>query len=212
MLLQDDTRKRVPHLSISFREALDRPGTFAEEWFFWVHDAFKPALDIAHIEIINSAKTEELRNKHCVRLYGMQHKDLIAKVKASGELLKDSDEHQRIMAYSHKDLVETEGSPALYAFRETDSFESRCGDWYVQITQASPARLDRPGEVGFQVYGRNTDSSNLRWKKLDWYSTTQAEFVHLLRIGACSVVNLVVPFALQGKVIAPTADIEETFS
>ena len=35
---------------------------FAREWFFWVHRALRPALDIRFFEAIDSRKTKALRD------------------------------------------------------------------------------------------------------------------------------------------------------
>ena len=40
------------------------------------------------------------------------------------------------MSFAIRYPVETQGEPPLYASRETDSLESRSGDWYVQVEQA----------------------------------------------------------------------------
>lgn len=195
--IENESRKRLPLKWVAFSDILGDIDGYAKGWFFWVHKALKPALDIAHVEVIDKKKTSALRDKMSLQLFGVTHEDLKKQISASGEALGDSVEHKQIMAYSHKDLIETEGSPLLFAFRETDSVESRSGEWYIQVSQATPATEQKSGSVGFDLFVRNHDNEVLAgenpkgvWNRKAWFSTTQRDFVELLKTGRCSVIDL----------------------
>lgn len=193
ILAESGKRKRVPLKWVSFGEVREGINGYAEDWFFWVHAAFKPALDIYHVEVIDKEKTATLREKMSLELFGITHAELKRRVSESGETLGDSDEHKQVMAYSRKDLIETEGLPLLFSFRQTDSLESRCGEWYVKISQAIPATDENPGSVGFDLFERNhhfSVKSSGVWQKKEWFNTTQRDFVDLLKTGRCSVIDL----------------------
>lgn len=195
MQIDNQKRKRVPFNSMEFADARGDVDSFAKDWYFWVSASFKPALDIGHNEYIDDEKTQALRNKKSHELFGVSHDELKDRVKASGEGLSDSDDHKRIMAFAFRDLVETQGEPPLYSFRETDSLESRCGEWYVQVEQAIADADDRQGNVGFRLYVRNHDAQAGEgiWVLKSWLAASQREFVELLRTGRCRVVDLSKP-------------------
>ncbi|WP_175700000.1 hypothetical protein [Burkholderia ambifaria] len=200
MQIDNQKRKRVPFDSVEFADARGDVDGFAKDWYFWVSASFKPALDIGHNEYIDDEKTQALRNKKSHELFGVSHDELKDRIKASGEGLSDSDDHKRIMAFAFRYLVETQGEPPLYSFRETDSLESRCGEWYVQVEQAIADADDRQGNVGFRLYARNHDAQAGEgiWVLKNWLATSQREFVELLRTGRCRVVDLSKPGEVQG--------------
>lgn len=186
----DDKRKRVPFKWIDFNVTHANINGYAKNWFFLVHKSFKPALDIRFVEIINKNKTILLRDAEA-RKHGFDSLAALQNaLKIDGIAKKDSEEYQSIIKHTVHDLIETEGSPLLYAFRETDSLESMDGDWYLQVTQAIPSSTDNPGEVGFQMYRRRTPTNGYTWERSTWHSTTQADFVDLLRHGTCSAIML----------------------
>ncbi|WAS55390.1 hypothetical protein MK974_06330 [Burkholderia ambifaria] len=197
---QNQKRKRVPFNSVEFTDARGGVSGFAKGWYFWVSAPFKPALDIAHNEYIDDEKTQVLRNKKSHALFGVSHDELKERIKASGEGLSDSDDHKRIMSFAIRYLVETQGEPPLYGFRETDGLESRCGEWYVQVEQAIADADDKQGNVGFRLYARNHDAQAGEgvWVLESWLTVSQWEFVELLRTGRCRVVDLSKPLSVQG--------------
>ncbi|WP_155016903.1 hypothetical protein [Burkholderia ubonensis] len=200
MQIDNQKRKRVPFNSVEFTD--DRGGVsgFAKDWYFWVSASFKPALDIGYNEYIDDEKTQTLRDKKSHELFGVSHDELKNRIKASGKGLSDSDDHKRIMAFATRYLVETQGEPPLYSFRETDSLESRCGEWYVQVDQAIADTDDGQGNVGFRLYARNRDvqAGEGIWSLKSWLTTSQREFVELLRTGRCRVIDLSKPLSTHG--------------
>lgn len=192
MLMENKKQKRIPFNSIDFSDTRNDIKGFAKDWFFWVHTSFKPALDIGHNEYIDDSKTTALRDKKSIELFGISHDELKRDIKQSGEKFSDDERHNKVMAYAIRYLQETEGNPPFYAFRETDSLESRSGKWYVQIGQAVADTDERQGNVGFKLFERGTDpqSGTKRWIERSWLVTSQHDFVLLLRSGRCAGVDL----------------------
>ncbi|GAB6846610.1 hypothetical protein [Paraburkholderia kururiensis] len=189
MLIENQKRKRIPFKSINFSDTRGGVSGFAENWFFWVHTSFKNALDVGHNEYIDKAKTLALRDKKSFELFGLSHDALKREI---GNKYSDDKRHKQIMRYAIRYLEETEGSPPLYAFRETDGFESRSGEWYIQIDQASADTEEKEGNVGFKLYGRDIDPQpgSKKWIEKRWLTTSQKDFVLLLRSGRSAVVDL----------------------
>ncbi|MCL2656127.1 MAG: hypothetical protein FWD62_01690 [Betaproteobacteria bacterium] len=207
--IDDLQRERIPSVYIAFTDARNGVSGFAKDWYFWVPGEFKPALDIAYSEYIDEEKTLALRNKRSYELFGCSHDELKKRIEASydeqkkqseaaGEKpgkklsLLDSEEHRQIMSYAIRYLLETQGEPPLYGFRETDSLESKSGEWYVQVEQAVADTEERQGNVGFRLYAKNRNRQACEgvWAAETWFSTSQSDFVELLRTGRCSVIDL----------------------
>lgn len=121
MLIENQKRKRIPFKSINFSDTRGGVSGFAENWFFWVHTSFKNALDVGHNEYIDKAKTLALRDKKSFELFGLSHDALKREI---GNKYSDDKRHKQIMRYAIRYLEETEGSPPLYAFRETDALKA----------------------------------------------------------------------------------------
>jgi hypothetical protein len=190
---ENQKRTRVPFNSVGFTDARDGASGFAKDWYFWVSDAFKPALDIGYNEYIHDKKTRALRDRRSYELFGVSHADLKKRIEAAGERLADSDDHKRIMGFAVRYPIETQGAPPLYSFRQTDGLESRNGEWYVQVQQSVADTEEVPGRVDFQVLARIREPENGEgaWRATRWLTTSQRDFVELLRTGRCSVVDLV---------------------
>ena len=124
----------------------------------------------------------------------MTHDDYKEKLKNEGVRIGDDECHQDIMKYAHKDLVETQGNPMLFSFRKSDSLESKCGKWSVQVDQAISDTKDKQGNVGLNLYERNLSPNPAHnqgiWKKVNWFNISQSDFVELLRHGKCPAINL----------------------
>jgi hypothetical protein len=207
MQTKSQKRKRVPFRSIQFSDTRNGVKGFATDWYFWVSDAFKPALDIGFNEYMDDGKTALLRNKRANERFGVSHEELKRRIKASGENLLDSDDHNWIMSYASRYLLETQGEPPMYSFRETDGLESKSGEWYVQVEQAVADTEERQGNVGFRLYGRNRNpkSGEGIWIATSWQTASQRDFVDLLRTGRCSVVDLANPQATTAVVEGPVS-------
>lgn len=200
MILTDSQDKKSyrPLLEwVVFKEQSGLNGSYADGWFFLVHSAFKSALDINFVERINKQETVTLRGKKSIELTGMSHDDYKANLKKDGIPLNSDESHIEIMGYVHKDLVETQGNPMLFSFRSSDSLESRCNKWSVQVDQAVSDSEAKQGNVGFNLYDINPNPKPVHsqgiWKKVKWYNIPQADFVDLLRFGKCSALNLQTP-------------------
>lgn len=165
---------------------------YAIDWYFLVHAAFKDALDIYYVVRVNATKTADLRDKKSLEITGSSHAAYKNKLKISGYKLSDDEIHCEIMKYKIGYIVETGGMPALFSFRASDSMESRCGCWSVQIDQATPDQNGVVGNVGFTLYEKNHAPGifNGVWKKNSWRSVSQSEFVSLLRHGKCQSLDL----------------------
>ncbi|WP_347469898.1 SWIM zinc finger family protein [Burkholderia stagnalis] len=186
------SRGRYPLESIDFSDSKGKIHGYAKGWYFWVHSAFQDALDIRFLESIDKEKTASLREKMCLELFGMTHSNLKKSIEMSGNKLSSSEKHRKIMGFSVSDGgVLTESANPQYEFRVTDGLESRSGTWYVQVDQT--AETDgAPGSIGFKLYSRNSSSGadETGWKMRTWLSTSQNEFVELLRSGRCAVIDL----------------------
>lgn len=201
-------RGRRPLDSIKFTDRKGAIGGYASGWYFWVHTAFQEALDIRTIASIDKAKTAVLRDQKSLELTGMTHTELKKKIEASGKALSSSNEHKQIMKFSVSDGgILTEAVVPRYEFRVTDGLESRSGKWYVQVTQT--AETDgAPNSVGFTLYGRSpAESGGSMWEKKKWFSTTQDEFVKLLRFGHCDVIDLDDPPLFEIHTVEPTGPV-----
>jgi hypothetical protein len=185
-------RRRVPLASIEFTVTRNGVNGFAKDWYFWVSHSFKPALDVEYSEYIDENKTAVRRNRRSHELFGVSHDELKRQIKASGQLLADSKAHRQVMACAVRYLVETEGEPPLYCFREMDSLESQSGEWYLRVEHAVSDTAEKAGSVNFQLYARNDDleSCNGVWRAIESLTTSQQEFVNLLRSGRCKDLNL----------------------
>jgi hypothetical protein len=190
-LIKDDDGSIKPLLTWIQFEAHSNQGLYAKGWFFLVHEAFKSALDIFHVERINKEKTPLLRDSISFTLAGIPHQKLKEKLKSENIQLKNSDLHNKIMDHKIKDLVETQGAQMKFSFKKGDSLETRCGNWCVQVDQARDDSEEKMGNVGFSIYEKQvaTDFQGV-WKKLDWFNTSQAEFVRLLETGSCEKIRL----------------------
>lgn len=177
---------------VSFEDCHNGVSGYATGWYFLVHSSFKAALDIFYVERIDAEKTKKLRDKVSLELTGLPHKEFKKRIKASGRDLAHIPEHQEILKHSFKLILETQGDfPMQFSFRATDGFESRNGEWYIQIESAVAATKVSRGEVGFVLYERNRHpDSGLAWERMQRIETTQEEFVELLRCGYCRSVSL----------------------
>jgi hypothetical protein len=186
------SRGRHPLKSIDFSDSKKEIRGYARNWYFWVHTAFYDALDIRITESIDKEKTAALRDKMSIELFGMTHFDLKKSIERSGKKLSDSKEHKKIMSFSVSDGgILTESATPQYEFRVTDGLESRSGIWYVQVDQT--AETDgAPGSIGFKLYSRLalSDEDGACWEMKAWLSTSQREFVELLRSGRCATIDL----------------------
>lgn len=200
MSIDNQKRKRVTFDSIEFTDIRGGVNGFAKDWYFWVSASFKPALDISHNEYIDDEKTQKLRDKKALELFGVSHNEIKNQIKESGERLTESDEHNQIMSFAIRYLAETQGEPPFYSFRETDSLESRCGEWYVQVGQATADTDDVHGTVDFRLYARNrsAQAGEPIWNLAARLIASQREFVELLRTGCCRAVDLSRPLSTQG--------------
>jgi hypothetical protein len=188
---------RVPLTSIDFSGSRGETKGYAKGWYFWVHSAFQEALDIRVVELMDKEKTAALRDKKSLELFGVTHDALKRGIEASGKKIGDSKEHKQIMTFRVGDGGRlTESINPQYEFRVTDGLESRSGEWYVQVDQT--AETDgAPGSIGFKLYSRNCSplSDEGTWTRRTWLSTSQQDFVTLLRTGRCSVIDLENPRA-----------------
>lgn len=184
--------KRVPLHSVEFSDSKGDIRGYAKEWYFWVHESFRDALDIRITETIDKAKTAIARDKKSIELFGISHAELKLGIQASSKKLGSSKKHKQVMAVSVTDGGHlTESSQPWYEFRVTDGLESRSGEWYVQVDQT--AETDgAPQSVGFKLFSRNhsPNKGDGIWKRVTWISMPQAEFVSLLKTGRCSVIDL----------------------
>ncbi|MGH8790537.1 MAG: hypothetical protein ACREYA_36480 [Cupriavidus necator] len=205
MQIEDQKRKRVPFDAIDFSDTRNGVGGFAKGWYFLVSDAFKPALDIGYNEYIDDEKTDALRNKRSLELFGLSHEELKKQIEEAGEKLSDSEEHKRVMSFAIRYGRETQGQPPLYNFRQTDSLESKTGEWYVQVEQAVADTEEKQGKVGFRLYARNHNpkAGEGIWLPQEWLSTSQRDFVDLLRSGRCKVIDLANPQPMTTTIAEP---------
>ncbi|MBB5462911.1 hypothetical protein [Paraburkholderia sp. Cpub6] len=188
---------------------------FARGWFFWVHQSSKPALDITYSEIIEPNKTQVLRDGEARRRGFDSLADMQSKIKAAGGVLGKSKDNKAVMARSVKMAVVKQGDPPAYSFRVTDTFESRCGNWSIQVGEAKPdSRTGKKktvitaGRVGFDLFKHIDDDSSERWSRRGWFVVSQKEFVTLLRTGNGLTLNLCAPDEVSAEVpdAEPTVD------
>ncbi len=205
-----NSRGRYPLESIEFSDSRGEIHGYAKGWYFWVHAAFQDALDIRFTESIDKEKTASLREKMSLELFGMAHSDLKKSIEMSGNKLSSSEKHRKIMGFSVSDGgILTESATPQYEFRVTDGLESRSGTWYVQVDQT--AETDgAPGSIGFKLYSRNSpaDAGETGWKMRAWLSTSQSDFVELLRSGRCAVIDLHNPPEFENAANIVTSEID----
>jgi hypothetical protein len=182
---------------IDFTESRGDLNGFADGWFFFVYRSFKPALDIHYSEIIDAPKTLALRDRLSQKLGFESLAHMQQSIKASGKSLSASKDNKSVMQRSVKISIESQGNPPAFAFRESDTFESKCGNWAVQVAQAKPdTRAGRKkdaiseGSVGFQLYARSPSGSSNVWVESAWHICSQREFANLLRYGFMSGTDL----------------------
>lgn len=186
--------RRIPLQSISFSDVRGGIKGFANAWFFWVHEAFKDALDIRFVERIDREKTAVLRERMSQELSGLPIAELRRRKEESAELKQA---HQTVMKAARKKILETEAISPSCTFRATDSFESRCGKWYIQVTRRNAKKVVGTGddtrisheELGVEIYRRSTDRAT-RWEKHSSANLRQSDLVQLLKIGNAGTVNL----------------------
>lgn len=182
---------RNPIHSIQFKEAYGLNGKYAIGWFFLVHTAFKSALDISHSTWMDEVKTLALRDRKCIEFTGKTHRQYKEGLRIAGINLTEDGNHNEVMSYKIQRLIETEGNPPMLSFKKSDSLDSRCGMWSIQVEQANPDQDKKFGNVGFTIYRAKPHSnSNGIWEKYKWMATSQSEFVELLRLGKCSSIDL----------------------
>jgi hypothetical protein len=188
--------KRIPASAIDFSDTRSSITGFARDWFFWVHQSFKPALDIAYSEVIDPVKTKTLRDSEARRRGFESLDDMQAKIRATGEALGDSETNAAVMKYAVRKPLESQGQPPIYRFRATDGFESRCGKWYVQISQATPDKIgddeaeSAEGSVGLNLYEANVSTDSSSWVARGWHVISQGELVALLKTGKSGSIDL----------------------
>jgi hypothetical protein len=188
------TFRRIPFQSMSFSDVRGDVKGFANGWFFFVHDAFKDALDIRFVERIDREKTAGLRDRMSQEQTGLPLAELRRRQNESPALKKT---YQGIMKAARKKLLETEAVSPTYTFRVSDSFESRCGQWYIQVTSENAEKIVGNGddtkisyeELGVVIY-RRSDGSSGCWKKYSSANLRQADLAQLLRTGKAGAVNL----------------------
>jgi hypothetical protein len=186
--------RRIPLQSVSFSDVRGEVKGFADSWFFWVHEAFKDALDIRFVERIDREKTAVLRERMSQELSVLPLAELRRRKEESAELKQT---HQTVMKAARKQILETEAVSPSCTFRATDSFESRCGKWYVQVARENHEKIVGTGddtrisheELGVDIYRRSTDPV-ARWKKHSSAKLQQSELAQLLKTGKAGTVNL----------------------
>lgn len=193
-----------PFLGIDFTDQRGGISGYAHGWFFWVHQGFKSALDIAYAERIDEKKTSVMRDKRAQRLGYGSLVEYRKSLKEQGILTRDDEEYQAIVKHAVRDSIEAQRMPPLCSFRNTDGLESRCGRWYVQVSQSTPDKLlgtsknrrITSGSVRFQLFERSTSpDAPVLWEPLGWHACSQAEFAALLQHGTCAAMQLVAPIA-----------------
>lgn len=180
-------RRRVPLQSVSFSDARGPIKGFASGWFFWVHQAFKEALDIRFVERIDPDKTAQLRERLSNELSRLSLAELRGR---RNESLQFRHSYAEVMKRSRKTILETEAVEPFYTFRKNDQFESRCGEWQLRITDEHVEAIAGVGdatkityaELGIVIYRRCTESGQ-RWKPDRSLTLQQPELVQLLKTG-----------------------------
>jgi hypothetical protein len=186
--------RRIPLQTITFSDGRREVKGYASSWFFWVHEAFKDAFDIRFIERIDREKTAVLREGMSQELSGLPLRELRRRKDENAELRQA---HQTIMKAARKVILETEAISPSHTFRATDSFESRCGRWYIQVTWENAEKIVGTGddtkicheELGVEIYRRFTDPVP-RWKKHSLANLRQSDFAQLLETGKAGPLNL----------------------
>ncbi|MBB5409466.1 hypothetical protein HDG34_003408 [Paraburkholderia sp. HC6.4b] len=186
--------RRIPLQSISFSDVRGEVKGFANSWFFWVHEAFKDALDIRFVERIDREKTAVLRERMSQESSGLPIAELRRRKEESAELKQT---HQTVMKAARKQILETEAISPSCTFRATDSFESRCGKWYIQVTRENNEKIVGTGddtkisheELGVEIYRRSTDPAT-QWEKHSSAKLQQSELAQLLKTGKAGTFNL----------------------
>lgn len=186
--------KRSRAHSVSFSDARGEVTGFAHGWFFWVHQAFKDALDIRFVERIDPERTDALRERKSQEVSGLPLAELRRRKKESDEL---AEKFKEVMKASRKMVVETEGESPMYTFRATDSFESRCGKWQIQVSRESEEKIGGTGDntkishevLGVTIYRRSDDPDAI-WAKHSSATLWQPELAQLLKTGKAGTVDL----------------------
>lgn len=187
--------RRVPLQSIAFSDVRGQIKGFASGWFFWVHQAFKDALDIRFVERVDREKTAQLRERVSMELSSLCLAELRRRRNESAEF---GAIYAEVMKGSRKTILETEATTPAYTFRKSDLFESRCGEWQLQITGENVEEIvginDETkityAELGIAIYRLSTEQEK-RWQKYLSLTLQQHELVQLLKIGRTSTVDLV---------------------
>jgi hypothetical protein len=191
---EKSVQKRVPLQSVLFSDSRGKIQGFANSWFFWVHEAFKDALDIRVVERIDREKTDALRETKAQELSGLPLAELRRGRKVDAKL---EEQFQTVMKATRMTTLETEGIPPTYTFRATDSFESRCGRWYIQVAREGVEKFVGMGddtkisyeELGVMIY-RESANPNTKWQKYSSVILRQFELVQLLKTGRAGTINL----------------------
>ena len=186
--------RRIPLRSVSFSDMRGEIRGFADLWFFWVHEAFKDALDIRFVERIDREKTTGLLERTSLEQTGLPFAELRRRTKESAE---SKQKCRKVLKAPRKMSLETEATSPTYTFQVSDSFESRCGGWYIQVTSENSEKIVGTGddteisheELGVVVYRRSADSGAC-WEKYTTAVFRQSDFARLLRTGSAGTVNL----------------------
>ncbi|WP_459614344.1 hypothetical protein [Bordetella sp. 2513F-2] len=182
---------------VAFTDSKGELSGYAAGWFFWVHKAFREALDISYRYPIDEEKTKIARDKRSLALHGVTHDELKRQL---GKNFADSLKHQEVMRTKIPRRVDTIGDPPAYNFRPYDGLESRCGRWYVQVkdprTVGAESNEDEdPNTLYVQLFARLEPTQ--RWEPRQLYKLSQAEFGQLLFTGSCASLNLTLPTDLD---------------
>ncbi|MDR5757792.1 hypothetical protein [Caballeronia sp. LZ035] len=195
--------RRVPLETVCFSDTRGQVKGFAHGWFFWVHGAFKGALDIRFVERIDAKPTLALREKNAQERFGLSLSDLRRRRRESVEMKSN---FQEIMKISRKVMLETETSSPAYTFRAGDSFESRCGEWYLKVTHETVERVVGIGDdtlISHEVLGvtlyRRAGGSDARWIRQRCVELHQSELAALLKTGSAASIDLIAVNVDQGS-------------
>ena len=187
--------RRVALQSVSFSEVRGQIKGFARGWFFWVHQAFKEAMDIRFVKRVDRERTAQLRERVSNELSRLGFAELRRRRNESAEF---GAIYAKVMKRSRKMLSETEAILPIYTFRKNDLFESRCGEWQLQITAEHIEEIvgidDKTtithAELGIVIY-RRVPEQGKRWKPYLSRRLQQPELAQLLKTGSTSAIDLV---------------------
>jgi hypothetical protein len=187
---------------VDFSDSRGSVDGFARGWFFWIHRAARAALDIRFFEAIDSWKTQALRDTEARERGFDSLAAMKAAIKATGKPLASSQDYKAVMARSIQKFVIRQGKPPAYAFREGDSFESRCGNWAIQVVKAKPVDKTEKkksavtdGRVDFNLFVLAEPDAPGKWSRHARHAVTQNEFVAILKNGRGGSINLTIPTA-----------------